>query len=344
MAAGSLAAWSAMPQLGRAQVAAPTVPTSSPQRTIEIDADTDTAEPPVLTAVAFAPDGRHIAAAGDDHIVRLWSTVDGSLTAAWNEHADWIRSLAFHPAGKQLLTAGDDHTVKLWDLSNGTVTRNIVNPGGIVHRAAFLPDGKRFITAGFDDRLRIYDTATGESVHELVAAADDVRAMAVSPNGSRVVAAGRNGVLRTWDLGDFKQTAETPAHRMRIRVLAWSPDGGRFVTAADDRKFFTWTADGTREFTLASPPGRLMAAAFIDADQVAVGGSDNIIRIIDVASRQELQRLVGHTGSIAALDYYADSGQLASCSFDTTLRFWLAGGGRSPNQVTQKPIPARTTK
>jgi WD40 repeat protein len=80
-----------------------------------------------------------------------------------------------------------------------------------------------------------------------------------------------------------------------------------------------------------------MAGVFLDADKVAVGGSDNIIRIIDVATRRELQQLVGHTGSIASLDYFADSGLLVSCSFDTTLRLWSPSGVRSTNQVTTRP-------
>ena len=114
-------------------------------------------------------------------------------------------------------------------------------------------------------------------------------------------------------------------------------DALRIVTAGDDRKFFSWAVDGTRESTLANPPGRLMAAVFLDADRIAVGGSDNIIRVIDVATRRELQQLIGHTGSIAALDYFADSGLLVSCSFDTTVRLWSPTGVRTPNQVTTRP-------
>lgn len=315
----------------------PAVPQIGPTRTIEVDPDVETAEPPVMTAVAVSPDGRLIAAAGDDHFVRLWSAADGSLTAAWREHTDWVRAVAFHPSGKRLLTAGDDHQSRLWDLSNGSVLQAVENPGGILHRALFLPDGKRWVTSGFDDRVRFYDAESGKPVQELTAASDDVRALAVAPNGTTLAAAGRNGVLRIWNLADFKQVAEAPAHRMRVRVLTYSPDGGRIVTAGDDRKFFIWSADGNREATPAHPPGRLMAAAFLDDDLVAVGGSDNVIRIIDVAARREIKQLVGHTGSIAALDYFADTGLLASSSFDTTVRLWSPGETKPTNQVTRRP-------
>ena len=320
-----------------AQVAPPAVPTMSPMRTIEIDPLVETAEPPVLTSVVVSPDGRLLAAAGDDHVIRLWNAVDGSTAGEWHGHTDWVRAVAFHPAGKQLLTGGDDHTLKIWDLATGTVANSIDYPGGIVHRAIYLPDGKKFIASGFDDRIRIYDADGSGSPQEIAGASDDLRALAISPNGRTLAAAGRNGVMRIWQVDGFKQVADVPAHRMRIRVLTFSADGARIATAGDDRKFFVWAADGTRESTLANPPGRLMAAAFLDADRLAVGGSDNIIRIIDVATRRELQHLVGHTGSIASLDYFSDTGLLASASFDTTVRLWAPTGARGPNQVTARP-------
>ncbi len=320
-----------------AQVPAKPVPVISPLRTIEIQPELETAEPPVLTAVAVSPNGQVIAAAGDDHNVRIWNAADGTLTAELHEHTDWIRSVSFSPSGKQLLTAGDDRLLKLWDLSSGTVTRTIENATGVLHRSLFLPDGKQFVSSGFDNKVRLYDVATGASVHEFECTGDDVRALAVSPTGRHLAAAGRDGVLRIWNLADKKQIAEAPAHRMRIRVLAYSPDGEQFVTAGDDRKFFLWKADGTRDATLAPPPGRLMSAVFLGNDRLAVGGSDNLIRILDPVTRQELQHAAGHTGSVAALDYFADTGLLVSSSYDTTVRLWKPEGGKSPNQVTQRP-------
>lgn len=326
-------------QRAAAQGPAKAIATVSPMRTIEIDAEIETAEPPVLTGVALSPTGRTIAAAGDDHYVRIWNAADGSLTAQWKEHADWVRSVSFHPGGKQLLTAGDDHRLIIWDLATGTIVKSIENPAGIVNKAFYLPDGKRFVSAGFDDKIRLYDAASGTIEHEFASSADDVRAVAVSPSGSQLAAAGRDGVLRLWNLADNKQIADVPAHRMRIRVLAYSPDGEQMVTAGDDRKFFLWKNDGTRTATLAAPPGRLMAATWLSNQRLAVGGSDNIIRVLDPATRQELQHLVGHTGSIAALDYFADAGLLVSSSFDTSIRLWQPDGGKAANQVTQRPLP-----
>jgi WD40 repeat protein len=322
--------------------AAAAIPTLAAERTIEVAPNDDNAEPPVLTAVAIHPGGRTLAAAGDDHLVRMWNIADGRLIAEWAEHTDWVRSIAFSPSGKELLTAGDDHTLVLWDVATGKILRRDTNPGGVLHKVAYLPDGKRYLTAGFDARVRIFDAAGGGLVQELSSASDDIRGLTVSPNGERLSTAGRDGVIRIWNLVDYKPVAEVPAHRMRVRVLTYSPDGGRLLSAGDDRKFFLWKEDGSREATLPAPPGRLMAAAFLGQDRVAVGGSDNLIRILDLTTRRELQYLAGHTGSIAALDFQAESGLLVSSSFDTSAKLWKPASDARPARVTS--VPSDKTK
>ena len=59
---------------------------------------------------------------------------------------------------------------------------------------------------------------------------------------------------------------------------------------------------------------------------MAVGGSDNVIRLWDLASRQEQNRLVGHTGTVAALAWDATANTLLSGGFDTTVRVWQIKG------------------
>jgi WD40 repeat protein len=316
--------------------AAATPTRTDPLRTIEIEIDPVDEEAAVPTCVAISPNGQLVAAGADDHRVRLWNLSDGTLITQLREHADWVRAVAFHPAGKKLLTGGDDRVVLIWDLETHAVLHRVKVPQGVVHCAAFRPDGKEAAASGFDDVVRIIDIESGEVKHELKASGSDVRALAFSPNNQMLAAAGRDGVIRIWNLSDYKLRIDIPAHRMRIRALAFSPDGSQLASAGDDRKYFLWSIDGTRDATLAHPNGRIFSLAFLGPDHLASGGSDNVIRVLDVRSRRELAQLVGHSGSVAALDYNADGGILASGAFDTTVRLWkpLAGQGPAAGERT----------
>uniref|UniRef100_UPI00101D7C7A NACHT domain-containing protein n=1 Tax=Phytoactinopolyspora endophytica TaxID=1642495 RepID=UPI00101D7C7A len=70
-------------------------------------------------AVAYSPDGTHLATAGDDHTVWLWDTATGEQLHQLTCHTDWVEAVAYSPDGTHLATAGDDHTVRVWDTATG---------------------------------------------------------------------------------------------------------------------------------------------------------------------------------------------------------------------------------
>jgi hypothetical protein len=66
--------------------------------------------------VAFAPDGRSLAASYMDLSIRLWEVASGRERARFTRHAGFAIASAYSPDGTLLVTGGTDRTALVWDV------------------------------------------------------------------------------------------------------------------------------------------------------------------------------------------------------------------------------------
>src|SRR5262249_42082328 len=115
------------------------------------------AHSPVVVGVAFSPEGKTLATAGDDHAIRLWEANTGKELVTIREH-DWpVMSVAFSPDGTSLASASLDGTVGLGDARSGA-KRERLRLGSrmeMINSVVFTPDGRHLVTANGNSTLYV---------------------------------------------------------------------------------------------------------------------------------------------------------------------------------------------
>ncbi len=73
----------------------------------------------MVSAVAFSPDGKFLAAGMDDQTIKIWEAATQKLVSTLQGHTGPVKAVAYSSDGKTLASGGRDGEVRLWDLSSG---------------------------------------------------------------------------------------------------------------------------------------------------------------------------------------------------------------------------------
>jgi WD40 repeat protein/serine/threonine protein kinase len=289
------------------------------------------------SAVAYSPDGKYLATAGQGHDLLLLDAVSGEVVWTFSGHTSPVVAVAFHPDGRRLASGSLDADegkgeLKVWDVADRREVFTVPRSHGGVTALAFSPDGAR-LAAGEGNpprsdepaEVRLLDAATGSVVRTLSGPAPRVNAVAFSPDGHTLVAGGTArravsgmpaGHVKAWDASTGKEQPPFVGHRLGISAVAFSPDGSRLAAASWDHSARVWDVATRRAVaTYYGHDGALGSIAFSpDGKHIASAGLDRTIHIWDAATRRRERTLLGHDGAVFGLAYAPDGRRLASCA------------------------------
>jgi WD40 repeat protein len=280
--------------------------------------------------VAFSPDGALVASVAWDGTARIWDATTGQQSPPLLHPQPYVTSLAYSHDGHTLATANTQNGIVLWDLE--TRQSQLAVPLDWHARVTLSPDGRLLACGDFRRNLVVlYDTAAKQPLAELRYDEPDVpldRKVTgdplFSPDGATLVTTGGGGKVLLWDAASRKVRGSLPEYTGGAYRFAFSADSKFLaVGAISDNSLRIWNQRTLEPLAAIKVGNPVLGLAFSpDGTRLAAGCRDNTIRLIDVATWQEVAELRGHTDYVHAVAWSPDGTRLVSGSGDGTVRIW----------------------
>jgi WD40 repeat protein len=327
------------------------------------------AAPPAVTAVAYHPDRKTMAAATGGTI-HLFDTTNGGPLSDPLAVAGRVTALGFDPRGQWLAVAhgaaGKAGEVQLFRFSEtGKIDRSpiatITGHKDAVYALAFSPDGSRLATAGYDRVIHIWkvpfglpEASTFIKTPELTLRdhSDTIYALAWHPDGKLLASGSADRSVKIWEAATGKRLHTLSDATEWVYCLAWSPDKRHLAGGGVDKTLRVWEVNAENArlalsgFAHEQPLWRLAYTA--DGKAIYTAGEDRVIKQWDAAKLTETRVYEAQKDSILDLALRPDGKQLAVARFDGVLALLDPETGKPtsqplPAKPAPKPQPAKVT-
>ncbi len=317
-----------------------------------------------VKAVAYSPDGRHLALTAGTGLIRIWDTTQHQPVRTLSGHSHPVTALQYSHDGTRLVSGDGDGGIRLWDVRTADCLRVFHGHTNTLLSVVFSADDRTIVSASRDETIRVWNTADVETVRVVRAAgagyasfSPDCRRVAVAdgagltvcrrdgsgvkkfsgeaeasvcgffPDGGRAYLADREGGVHIWRVATGEKLAAL-RHKAGVPAAACSPDGRFLVTGSWDGTCRIWNGSDLRpRHTLRHSAEVWDLAISNDSRLLAAGTQDGTAWLWDLESGRPLRQWTGHGAEVDALAFAPDDRHLAVGCWGGRVRIYDLGSG-----------------
>lgn len=321
--------------------------------------------PPVITALAYSPNGSVLAVSGYREALLHKSDMTG-IVARLGGKSDRIESIAYSPDGKTIGIVGGSPArfgeVQFWDATTNALLKAAEVAPDSLFGASFSPDGKSLGCGGADNAVRVVSVPEGKVTLKFDNHSDWTFATAWATDNKHILSTGRDRAIKMVVAGTGSFVDDINTHTSAYRALARHPKADQVLAAGDDGVVRLYQVFRSTPRTMNQEDHNLLrsyaplsfqanAIAFSkDGEMFAVGGEGNAVYVFrtdnggeakpdkPVIGGKPLLTLTGHKGTIHAVAFHPDGKTVATGGFDGMVRLYEIPSGKLIGAYVPVPI------
>ena len=288
-----------------------------------------------LNTVAFSPDDKQLAVAGDDRDLKVLDIISRKhRSTSLHDGGGYYSAAAFSPDGKYLAAGTVDGRVVLWSAATHHLITIFTASNQISH-LVFSPNSEFLAVSLLNGAARVWNI---RSLRNATPVLDPdkggVADLSFNPDSKILATVSTSGTIRFWNMSNGRLAgAPLTATNRGISTIAYSPNGSILAAAENNGTIQLWnpaTRSQFGSFSAGTPKNYPGAAVIVSAltfnptgTLLATANADGTARLWDLASYQQVGGpLTADSSVVRDVAFSADGRMLATTGDDGEAILW----------------------
>ena len=242
-----------------------------------------------VNCAIYTADQRYIVTAAADQVIKIWDAKTGKEVSTLVGHTGPVLSLANSPDGSVIISGAADNSIRMWDVPRKDPTR-IFAAAGLGARGIAVSRNGQWAVSFAAKGGQIWNLRSGKSLFALKGQ-PAVNAVATRPDNNQIASGDARGEIRLWSPFDGKSRGVIGGHEGRVSGLVFHPNSQRLVSTGASGQLKVWQLPLPAERGFSGHTVPVRAVTLTSNGQLAVTGSDDGVRIVNVANGQIVRKL-----------------------------------------------------